>query len=55
MNLAKSMPLQARYLKPVITMSKVRGRPFKISEISQKIDECGLAREKFDYWKKSNF
>lgn len=40
MNLGQlAMLLQARYLKPVITMSKVRGRPFKISEISQKIDE----------------
>jgi 2-oxoglutarate ferredoxin oxidoreductase subunit alpha len=34
-----AMLLKARYLKPVITMSKVRGRPFKISEISAKIDE----------------
>ena len=40
MNLGQlAMLLQARYLKPVITMSKVRGRPFKISEISEKIDE----------------
>ncbi len=40
MNLGQlAMLLQARYLKPVICMSKVRGRPFKISEISEKIDE----------------
>ncbi|HSN77216.1 MAG TPA: 2-oxoacid:acceptor oxidoreductase subunit alpha [Anaerolineae bacterium] len=40
MNLGQlAMLLKARYLKPVIPMSKVRGRPFKISEISAKIDE----------------
>jgi 2-oxoglutarate ferredoxin oxidoreductase subunit alpha len=40
MNLGQlAMLLKARYLKPVISMSKVRGRPFKISEISEKIDE----------------
>ena len=40
MNLGQlAMLLQARYLRPVIAMSKVRGRPFKISEISAKIDE----------------
>jgi len=40
MNLGQlAMLLRARYLKPVITMSKVRGRPFKISEISEMIDE----------------
>jgi 2-oxoglutarate ferredoxin oxidoreductase subunit alpha len=40
MNLGQlAMLLKARYLKPVISMSKVRGRPFKISEISAKIDE----------------
>ena len=40
MNLGQlAMLLKARYLKPVISMTKVRGRPFKISEISEKIDE----------------
>ncbi|HNS01868.1 MAG TPA: 2-oxoacid:acceptor oxidoreductase subunit alpha [Anaerolineae bacterium] len=40
MNLGQlAMLLKARYLKPVISMTKVRGRPFKISEISAKIDE----------------
>jgi 2-oxoglutarate/2-oxoacid ferredoxin oxidoreductase subunit alpha len=40
MNLGQlAMLLKARYLKPVISMSKVRGRPFKISEISEMIDE----------------
>ena len=40
MNLGQlAMLLKARYLKPVVSMTKVRGRPFKISEISEKIDE----------------
>lgn len=40
MNLGQlAMLLKARYLRPMISMSKVRGRPFKISEISAKIDE----------------
>ncbi|MEI2689983.1 MAG: 2-oxoacid:acceptor oxidoreductase subunit alpha [Anaerolineae bacterium] len=40
MNLGQlALLLQGRYLKPVISMTKVRGRPFKISEISAKIDE----------------
>lgn len=40
MNLGQlAMLLQARFLRPVISMSKVRGRPFKISEISAKINE----------------
>jgi 2-oxoglutarate ferredoxin oxidoreductase subunit alpha len=40
MNLGQlAMLLKARYMKPVISMTKVRGRPFKISEISAKIDE----------------
>ena len=34
-----AMLLKARYLKPVISMPKVRGRPFKISELDNKIDE----------------
>ena len=34
-----AMLLQARYLRPVISMSKVRGRPFKISELANRIDE----------------
>ena len=34
-----AMLLKARYLKPVISMPKVRGRPFKISELDSKIDE----------------
>ncbi len=40
MNLGQlAMLLKARYLRPMISMSKVRGRPFKISEINAKIDE----------------
>ena len=40
MNLGQlAMLLQARYVQPVISMGKVRGRPFKISEISAKIEE----------------
>jgi 2-oxoglutarate ferredoxin oxidoreductase subunit alpha len=31
--------LRARYLKDVITYSKVQGRPFKAMEIAEKIDE----------------
>jgi 2-oxoglutarate ferredoxin oxidoreductase subunit alpha len=34
-----AMLLRATYLKPVISLSKVRGRPFRINEISDKIDE----------------
>ena len=34
-----AMLLKARYLMPVISMPKVRGRPFKISELANKIDE----------------
>lgn len=34
-----AMLLKARYLQPVISMPKVRGRPFKISELVNKIDE----------------
>lgn len=40
MNLGQlAMLLKARYLRPMTSMTKVRGRPFKISEISAKIDE----------------
>lgn len=40
MNLGQlAMLLKATYLAPVISMPKVRGRPFRISEISAKIDE----------------
>jgi 2-oxoglutarate ferredoxin oxidoreductase subunit alpha len=31
--------LRARYLRDLYTLNKVKGRPFKISEISHKIDE----------------
>lgn len=40
MNLGQlAMLLKATFLRPVISMPKVRGRPFKISELSAKIDE----------------
>ena len=40
MNLGQlAMLLRAKTLLPVISMGKVRGRPFKISEISARIDE----------------
>ena len=34
-----AMLLKARYQRPVISMPKVHGRPFKISELDNKIDE----------------
>lgn len=40
MNLGQlAMLLKATYVTPVISMPKVRGRPFRISEISARIDE----------------
>ena len=34
-----AMLLKATYMQPVISMPKLRGRPFRINEISEKIDE----------------
>ena len=40
MNLGQlAMLLRARYLAPVVSLSKVQGRPFKIAEIQRKIQE----------------
>ena len=34
-----AMLLRARYLVPAVSFPKVKGKPFKISELTQKIEE----------------